>query len=335
MAAAVSGPGIHLGIVDPIPESNALNSPQASEAVQWAVARQQAARGLTVFSVAETMAALRAIKTPYEQRVLRRSVEISAEAHIEGMRATKPNRWEYEVEAAIEFWFHRSGAESWGYPSIVGSGPNATTLHYLKSERQMRAGELLLVDAAASFQGLTGDITRTYPVSGKYTAAQRTLYDLVFRAQAAGIAAARPGVPPADVTRAVRQSIGAGLLHLGLVLDPAAATGASPEIDWWFPHGPIHGIGMDVHDALGALDVGAAFVIEPGVYVRPDVLERLRADPVTRAQAAALAQAAAPYLGMGVRLEDSFLMTAGGPEMLSAKAPRAVGAIEAVVGHGR
>jgi Xaa-Pro aminopeptidase len=161
------------------------------------------------------------------------------------------------------------------------------------------------------------------------------LYEVVLRAQEAGIAAARPGARPADVTRAVRQSIGTDLLRLGLVADPAAATGASPQIDWWFPHGPIHGIGMDVHDALDTLNVGAAFVVEPGLYVRADTLERLRQNPATRDDAARVASAARRYLGMGVRLEDSFLMTPGGPEMLSAKAPRLVRPIEAVVGRGR
>ena len=122
------------------------------------------------------LAALRQIKTPYEQTVLTRSVEISSDAHLAGMKAARPGRFEYEVEAAIEQVYLANGAMSPGYPSIVGSGPNATILHYNASSRRMEDGDLLLVDAAANFQGLTGDITRTYPVNGKFTDAQREIY---------------------------------------------------------------------------------------------------------------------------------------------------------------
>ena len=331
-AAAKAG-RLSLGILDPL-TARATAQATASDALRWAVAVQQRYPGLSLKSFGDVFDNLRAIKTPYEQRVLTRSVEISAEAHIEGMKATRPGRWEYEVEAAIEFWFLKSGALSWGYPSIVGSGPNATTLHYLKSNRRMETGDLLLVDAAGSFQGLTGDITRTYPVNGRYTAAQRELYEVVLRAQEAGIAAARPGGREQDITRAVRAEIGAGLLRLGLVVDPRSATGGGSEIDLWYPHGPVHGIGMDVHDALEALNPGAAFVIEPGLYIRPDTFERLSETPATRALAGRLESAVARYRGMGVRIEDSFLMTAAGPVMLSAKAPRQVLEIEALVGTG-
>ena len=136
---------------------------------------------------------LRQIKTPYEQGVMRKSVAISSEAHKAGMRAAAPGKFEYEVEAAIEHVYLRSGAMSWGYPSIVGSGPNATILHYNKSNRRMEPGDLLLVDAAANYQGYTGDITRTYPVDGRFTPPQREIYEIVLAAQEAGIAAAKAG----------------------------------------------------------------------------------------------------------------------------------------------
>lgn len=300
--------------------------------VAWARSMARRHPGLLLTSAAGVLDRRRQIKTAYEQGILRRSVEISAEAHVEGMKAARPGRWEYEVEAAIEYWFHRNGALSWGYPSIVGSGPNATTLHYEKSTRQMRPGDLVLVDAAGSYQGLTGDITRTYPVSGRFSPDQRRLYELVLRAQDAGMAAARPGVEVSAITRAVRTVLGAGLLELGLITDPKAASGDSPQISWWFPHGPTHGIGMDVHEPLGALDPGSAFVIEPGLYIRQDTLDRIAADPAQADVARRIAPAVATFRDMGVRIEDSFLMTANGPEMLSSKAPRAVRAIERVVG---
>ena len=136
---------------------------------------------------------LRQIKTPYEQAVMRKSLAISNEAHKAGMREAAPGKFEYEVEAAIEHVYLRSGAMSWGYPSIVGSGPNATILHYNKSSRRMEQGDLLLVDAAANYEGYTGDITRTYPVSGTFTPTQRDIYEIVLAAQEAGIAAAKAG----------------------------------------------------------------------------------------------------------------------------------------------
>jgi len=300
--------------------------------VLWAKTMAQRHPGLSVISAGRVLDRQRQIKTAYEQGILRRSVEISAEAHIEGMKVARPGRWEYEVEAAIEYWFHKNGALSWGYPSIVGSGPNATTLHYEKSTRQMQPGELVLVDAAGNYQGLTGDITRTYPVSGKFSPDQRRIYELVLRAQDAGIAAARPGVEVPAITRAVRTVLGVGLLELGLITDPKAAAGDSPQISWWFPHGPTHGIGMDVHEPLGTLEPGTAFVVEPGLYIRQDTLDRIASDPVQAEVARRIAPAVARYRDIGVRVEDSFLMTVNGPEMLSSKAPRTVREIERVVG---
>ncbi len=299
----------------------------------WAREQQRRYPGLTVVSASDTLMADRQIKTPYEQGILKKSVAISADAHIEGMRATRPGRWEYEVESVIEAWFLRHGAMSWGYPSIIASGPNALTLHYLDSSRQMVRGDLLLVDAAGSYEGLTGDITRTYPVSGQFSADQRAIYDLVLRAQDAGIAAARPGRSADDVTKAVRATFADGLLKLGLI----GAEGPEPDaqVSLWFPHGPVHGIGLDVHEPLSLLDIGTAFVIEPGLYIRQDALDRLPATPANTALVARLAPAVARYRNIGVRIEDSFLMTSSGPVMLSARVPRRAIDIEKIVGRGR
>ena len=290
---------------------------------------------LALFSAAEILTRLRQIKTPYEQQVLRRSVEISAEAHVEGMRVTRPGRWEYEVEAAIEHWYLKNGALSWGYPSIVGSGPNATTLHYLKSTRQMQNGDLLLVDAAANFQGLTGDITRTYPVNGRFSAEQRAIYDLVLRAQTAGVAAAKPGGRAAEINAAIRAVFSEGLEKLGLLVPVAGAMSRNEQVSLWFPHGPVHGIGIDVHDPLGVLDAGAAFVIEPGLYIRPDRLEGFPKTAENQVLLDKLRPAVARYQNIGVRIEDSYLMTASGLETLSNKAPRQIAELERTVGSGR
>jgi len=284
---------------------------------------------VTTANAAPILNQLRAVKTPYEQKLLRRSAEISAEAHIEGMKAARPGRWEYEVEAAIEYWYLKNGAMSWGYPSIVGSGPNATTLHYESSSRQMRAGDLLLVDAAANFQGLTADITRTYPVSGKFTPEQREIYTLVLQAQNAELAAIKPGIRVADMRQVCRSAFGPGLLRLGLITDATS----SQQIDMWFPHGPTHGIGVDVHDPLGqTFAVGNAFTIEPGLYIRQDTLDNLPKTPENAAIVEKIRPAVQKYLNIGVRIEDSFLLTDTGPENLSVKAPKQIGELEKIVG---
>jgi Xaa-Pro aminopeptidase len=324
---------VRLMILDDL--SQPAEDRQVARQVEWARTTAANRPNTTLASAAPVLERIRRVKTPYEQRVMRRAVEIAADAHVEGMRATRPGRWEYEVEAAIEYWFLRNGAMSWGYPSIVGSGPNATILHYVKSRRQMRSGDLLLVDAGANFQGLTGDITRTYPVNGRFSSEQRVLYQIVLSALEAGIEAARPGGSVAAINAAVRRVIGRGLLEVGLVTDPKAATGESSQIDLWFPHGPVHGIGMDVHESLGPLVPGVTFVVEPGLYIRPEALDALTGTAQQRALADAVRPAMERFRYMGIRVEDSLLMTSSGPEVMSLRAPRSITALERVVGSGR
>jgi Xaa-Pro aminopeptidase len=289
--------------------------------------------GVSIVNLAPAIHALRQVKTPYEQTVLRHSVDISAEAHIAGMKATRPERYEYEVEAAIEQVYLTRGAMSPGYPSIVGSGPNASTLHYTASSRQMREGDLLLVDAAANYLGQTGDITRTYPVGGRFTPPQREIYELVLAAQEAAMKAARIGNRTADVERASEAVIKEGLLKLGLITD---ATG--PQFRIWYTHGICHWIGMDVHDVgdyRRPLEAGMAFVIEPGLYIRREALAQLPDTPENRTFREKVAAAVERYQGIGVRVEDSFLLTETELVRLSAKAPRTLKEIEDLVRSGR
>lgn len=282
--------------------------------------------GASVVDATGSLWALRQVKTPYEQQVLRRSAEVSAEAHRAAMRATRPGRHEYEVEAALEKVYLERGASGWSYPSIVGSGPNATVLHYDRSTRQMQAGELLLIDAAANYQGLTVDITRTWPVSGRFSPEQAELWQLVLEAQEAGMKAAVVGKTTADVERAVEGAVRAGLQRLGLVTDSA-----SEQFRTWYTHGVCHWIGMDVHDEgdyRRPLEPGMAFVIEPGLYVREAALEALPDTGDNRAFREAVAPAVARYKDIGVRVEDSFLLTGTGLERLSAGVPRTRAEIE-------
>lgn len=272
------------------------------------------------------IAELRQVKSSYEQAVLTRSGAISSDAHRAGMTAARPGKYEYEVEAAIEHVYLANGAMSPGYPSIVGSGPNATTLHYGASSRQMQAGDLLLVDAAASFQGYTVDITRSYPVSGTYTEPQKDIYRLVLEAQEAGMSAARVGNKTADIEKAAQVVIKAGLLKLGLITD---ATG--DQFRTWYTHGICHWIGMDVHDVgdyQRPLAPGMAFVVEPGLYIRPQALDELPDTPDNRAFKAAVLPAVRKYAHIGIRIEDSFLLTESGLTSLSAGVPRTIEDIE-------
>ena len=268
---------------------------------------------------------LRQIKTPYEQAVMRKSVAISNEAHKAGMREASPGKFEYEVEAAIEHVYLRSGAMSWGYPSIVGSGPNATILHYNKSSRRMERGDLLLVDAAANYEGYTGDITRTYPVSGTFAPAQREIYEIVLAAQEAGIVAAKAGNRFTDIQAACDEVLRAGLVRLGLVTD---AKGQQFKI--WSTHGVSHWIGMEVHDVAvpRPLGPGMTFVIEPGIYIREAALDNLPKTPENAAFLEKVRPMVQKYRNIGVRIEDSFLLTEAGLERLSSGVPRTIDEIE-------
>jgi len=281
--------------------------------------------GFAVQDATPTVHGLRQIKTPYEQEVLRKSVSISSDAHRAGMKAAAPGKFEYEVEAALEEVYLRNGAMSWGYPSIVGSGPNATILHYNRSSRKMEPGDLLLVDAAASYQGYTGDITRTYPISGTFTREHRDIYQIVLDAQEAGMRAARAGTAASEVQTACDNVLRAGLLKLGLVTEP---TGQQFKI--WSTHGVLHHIGMDVHDVRTSrlLEPGMAFVIEPGIYIREAALDNLPKTADNTAFIAKVRELVQKYRNIGVRIEDSFLLTESGLDRLSDRVPRTIDEIE-------
>jgi Xaa-Pro aminopeptidase len=272
------------------------------------------------------IADLRQIKTTFERTMMEKSGLVSSQAHMAGMSTAAPGRFEYEVEAAIEQVYLANGAMSWGYPSIVGSGPNATILHYNESSRQMQAGDLLLVDAAANYKGYTVDITRTYPVSGTFSEPQKALYRLVLAAQEAGMAAAKIGAKTSDVEKAAEAVVKKGLLELGLITDAAG-----DQHRTWYTHGICHWIGMDVHDVgdyQKPLAAGMTFVVEPGIYIRPQALENLEDTPENQKFKAAVASAVEKYKWIGVRVEDSFLLTEAGLKSLSATTPRTIAEIE-------
>jgi Xaa-Pro aminopeptidase len=283
--------------------------------------------GFQVVDATPMITELRLVKTAYEQKSLIKSLTVSSDAQMAGMRRAKPGVWEYQVEAAIENVFMDRGATGWSYPSIVGSGPNATILHYTESIRQMQPGDLLLVDAAANYEFMHGDITRTYPISGTFSGPQREIYSLVLEAQEEGIKVATARGSLLDIHRKASDVLKAGLLKLGLITD---ATG--DQYRMWFTHGTCHYIGLDVHDVgdrSKPLVPGMSFVIEPGLYIRQSALDGLPRTPENQALIARIQPAVTRYLDIGVRIEDSFLVEGTGLRRLSSTVPRTVAEIEA------
>jgi Xaa-Pro aminopeptidase len=243
-----------------------------------------------------------------------------------GMRAAQAGAYEYEVKAAIEAVHRGRGALSWSYPPIVGSGPNATILHYPDGDRQMLAGELLLADAGCNYGYMAGDITRTYPVSGTFSSLQKEVYGIVLQAQEEGIQAAKPGASLEDIHARTVNVIKAGLLKLGLIAD---ARGDQYRL--WYTHGASHYIGIDVHDVgnrTRALQPGMAFTIEPGLYIRQSVLDTLPRTPENLAFIQQVHPAVRKYADIGIRIEDSFLLEETGLRNLSASVPRTIDEIE-------
>ena len=318
------------------------------------VARLEARHpGLEVTDLHRAVMAMRARKSPAEVALLRRAIDITADAHRVALETVRPGAWEYQVEAAIEHAFRSAGADGPSFSSIVGSGPNATTLHYVRNDRRMRAGEVVVMDIGAAVDGYAADITRTVPVDGRFTPEQREIYALVLAAQKAAEAAAAPGAPASSSLEASRRIRLEGLARLGLIeavdatfdppwpVDCDASPDACLQGTLWMIHGISHGIGLEVHDPAsfyagdGSYQPGDVFTIEPGIYVSTRALDLLPDTPKNRAFVAAVREAAARYDNVGVRIEDDYLVTDTGVERLSTGAPREIEEIEAAMAPDR
>ena len=274
-----------------------------------------------VVDVRGILDAMRLVKDAHEVDLMRRAGVISSEAHRRAMARTRPGWFEYQVEAELVHEFLREGALAVAYPSIVASGPNACVLHYRDNNREMSAGELLLIDAGCEYQGYASDITRTFPVSGRFTGPQRDIYELVLASQQACLEAVKPGADFHDYHHAAERVLAQGYIDLGLVqgtLDEVLDSGTYRQ---FYMHRAGHWLGMDVHDAglyqvKGApqkLTPGMVLTVEPGTYIRP-------AENVPEA-----------FWNIGVRIEDDVLVTAAGCEILTDAAPRTIGEIESLM----
>src|SRR5215510_6755831 len=207
---------------------------------------------------------LRLRRSPAELARQRRACQISRDAHIEAMRYARPGMHEYQVQAALEFVFRSEGSPRDAYPSIVASGPNACILHYVENRRQMQDGDLLLIDAACEYGYHASDITRTFPVNGRFTGPQRAVYDVVLRAQLAAIAAARPGEPYEAIHEAARRVIAEGLVDLKLLPRSVGDSLAMHHYREFFMHGTGHWLGMDVHDVGDYRERRQSRALDPG-----------------------------------------------------------------------
>jgi Xaa-Pro aminopeptidase len=281
------------------------------------------------------LASLRRVKSQREVDILQHAVQITHEAFQRVYALAVPGTPEYEIQAQFEFTFLRRNGH-WGYPCIVASGVNATTLHYESNKDTMKAGDLLLVDDAAEFDGYSVDVTRTIPVSGKYSKEQAEIYRLVWQAQQAAFEKALPGHTvtggPDSVQGAAVEVFKQGLLKLGLITDVANEL----QVRTWFTHGISHGIGLNVHDPGGReLQPGMMITVEPGLYFRPDALDNLPKTPEFEKFAAAVRPAFEKYKGIGVRIEDDLLITNGQPKIVSAAIPSKLEDVEALIAQLR
>ena len=289
--------------------------------------REQSRAGVTAPSQIQDVRTLlddmRLRKDETEVTTMRAAADISAEAHIAAMRATQPGRMEYEIEAELLYRFRRRGAQFPAYWPIVAGGANACVLHYRENNQRLNDGELLLIDAGCELDGYASDVTRAFPVNGKFSKPQREIYELVLDSQAAAIAATRPGALWNDPHEVAVKVLAEGFVKLGLCEGPLERVLETEDYRRFYMHRTGHWLGLDVHDAgeyklagqWRALEPGMMLTVEPGCYIRP-------AENVPEA-----------YWNIGVRIEDDVLVTEGGCEVITSGTPKTVAEIESLVGR--
>ncbi|HVS82637.1 MAG TPA: aminopeptidase P family protein [Pyrinomonadaceae bacterium] len=289
--------------------------------------------GFTIQNASPIFAQMRLRKSPMELEIMQHAIDISIEAHERAQTFASQAKWEYEVDAQVAYTFKLRNADNWGYPDIVGCGPNATTLHYEESQGPVKTGNLMLMDVGAEYGHYSADVTRTFPVNGKFTKEQAEIYQIVYDAQEAAAKAIRPGATLSQVHNAAQAVIKDGLLRLGLITDVTSQS----QYRVWFMHGTSHWLGMNVHDVGGgaAFEPGMVFTNEPGIYIRPDALDNLPKTAENEKFIAAIKPAFEKYKGIGVRIEDDMQVTPEGARWMTGALPRSIPDIEAFIAKAR
>jgi Xaa-Pro aminopeptidase len=260
-------------------------------------------------------------KEPAELEAMRRAMAISAEAHRRAMMKARGGVMEWQIEAEVDYTFRSNGAAGPSYPSIIASGPNAATLHYINNDREMRTGELLLIDAGAEYDFYAADITRTSPIGARFTPLQRSLYEVVLEAQLKAIELIKPGVRFDEPHETALKVLVDGMRQLGILRGSAAEIIETGSYRRYYMHRTSHWLGMDVHDvglyrvdgASRVLEPGMVLTVEPGLYINDDdedVPESFR--------------------GIGIRIEDDVLVTDEGHEVMTAATPKSIADVEAL-----
>jgi len=288
--------------------------------------------GLAIQNASPIFAQMRLRKSPMELEIMQHAIDISIEAHQRAQAFASQAKWEYEVDAQVAYTFKLRNADNWGYPDIVGCGPNATTLHYQESQGPVKTGQLMLMDVGAEYEHYSADVTRTFPVNGKFSKQQAEIYQIVYDAQEAAAKVSKPGATLSDVHRAATEVIKDGLLRLGLITDRN-----TEQHRIWFMHGTGHWLGMNVHDVGGGarFEPGVVFTNEPGIYIRLDALDNLPKTSENEKFIAAVKPAFEKYKGIGVRIEDDMLITPEGVKWMTAALPRSIADIEAFIAKAR
>lgn len=284
----------------------------------------------TIIDPTSILHEMRVFKSDEEIEIMQTAADIAAEAHVEAMKSVRGGMKEYEVEALIEAVFRRHGAAGPSYTSIIGSGTNATVLHYITNMDTLKDGDLLLVDAGAEYQGYASDITRTFPINGKFSKAQREIYDLVLKCQMSCIDMVRPGVRLEDLKTHSIEILTEGLASLGLLKGDPKKLIEEKKYMQFYMHNLGHFLGIDVHDAgryyfngeSRPAEPGMVMTIEPGIYVSPNT---------SNIPEGFNQNVPAQYLGIGVRIEDDVLVTEKGARVLTHKVPKDPGEIEALM----
>lgn len=305
-------------------------NPETDDLIRKRLIERRSGSNWAITDPAPFLDQMRLIKNDGDWKMgLKKAINISVAAHLEAIKSIEPGMYEHEIQAVFEYVFRKNGSPRNGYNCIVGSGYNSTILHYNLNNQKIKDGDMILMDCAAEYGYYSADITRAVPANGKFTIEQKEIYQIVLDAQNTAINMVKPGIKKNELDKAINDILGKGLVKLGFIKD-------KKDYRMFSLHGYAHWIGLEVHD-VGAytqngesviLEPGMVFTVEPGLYVRTDVFEKMQERGYSEKEIAKIRPRVEKYLNIGVRIEDDIVVTEGGFENLSKGVPREIAAIE-------